>query len=171
MQRDRYEQLRKMIHFSNPEEGVNTDSLKSLIDLLDHLLNVYYENYTPEKSSSLDEYLSLWKGRLAFKTYIPSKREMYGIKLHMVCENHTGYLFRFIIYTRASTVYQEPTEELSKSFDDYSNLSKVILSLLCSFYNKGYCITLDNYYTSPETAKELLSLGTDCYDTFGSGNP
>ena len=28
--RDRYEQLRKMIHFSNPEEEVNTGRLKKL---------------------------------------------------------------------------------------------------------------------------------------------
>ena len=33
------------------------------------------------------------------------------------------------------------------------------------FYNKGYCVTLDNYYTSPDLAKTLLSLGTDCYGT------
>ena len=36
-----------MIHFSNPEEEVNTDSLKKHRELIDHLSNVYYENYTP----------------------------------------------------------------------------------------------------------------------------
>ena len=49
--------------------------------------------------------------------YIPSKREKHGIQLRMVCENDTGYLLRFIIYIGASTVYQEPTEELSERFD------------------------------------------------------
>ena len=47
MRQDRYEQLRKMIHFNNSEEEGNTDSLKKLRKLIDHLLNVYYENYTP----------------------------------------------------------------------------------------------------------------------------
>ena len=47
IRRGRYEQLRKMIHFSNPEEEVNTDSLKKHRELIDHLSNVYYENYTP----------------------------------------------------------------------------------------------------------------------------
>ena len=165
MHRGRYEQLRKMIHFSNPEEEVNTDSLKKLRELIDHLSNVYYENYTPQQNLALDEYLPLWKGRLAFKTYIPSKQERYCIKLYMVCESDTGYLLRFIVYTGGSTVYQEPVEELSKQFDDYTNPSKVVLSLLRGFYNKGYCVTLDNFYTSPEIAKELLSIGTDCYGT------
>ena len=144
---------------------MNIDSLKKLRELIDHLSNVYYENYTPQQNLALDEYLPLWKGRLAFKTYIPSKQERYRIKLYMVCESDTGYLLRFIVYTGGSTVYQEPVEELSEQFDDYTNPSKVVLSLFRGFYNKGYCVTLDNFYTSPEIAKELLSIGTDCYGT------
>ena len=73
MRRDRYEQLRKMIHFSDPEGEVNTDSLNKLKDLIDHLLNFYYENDTLEQNLPLDEYLSLSKGRLALKIYISSK--------------------------------------------------------------------------------------------------
>ena len=130
MSRDIFEHLRKMIHFSDPAEEVNTDSPKNLRGLIDHLWNVHYENYTPEQNLSLNEYLSLWKGHLAFKIYIPSKRERYGIKLCMVSESDTGYLRIFIIYTGTSTVYQEPTEEFSKPFDNYLNPSKVVLSLL-----------------------------------------
>ena len=154
-----------MIHFSNPEEEVNTGRLKKLWELVDHLSNVYYENYTPEQNLGLDEYLPLWKDQLAFKIYILSKRERYDIKLYMVCESDTGYLLRFIVYTGAFTVYQDPVEELSKQFDDYTNPSKVVLPFLRGFYNEGYCVTLDNFYTSPEIAKELLSLGADCYGT------
>lgn len=65
----------------------------------------------------------------------------------MVCESGTGFLLRFIICTEASTVYQEPTKE------NHSNPSKVVISLLYGFYNKGYYVALDNYYTSPEIAK------------------
>ena len=130
MSRDIFEHLRKMIHFSDPAEEVNTDSPKNLRGLIDHLWNVHYENYTPEQNLSLNEYLSLWKGHLAFKIYIPIKRERYGIKLCMVSESDTGYLRIFIIYTGTSTVYQEPTEEFSKPFDNYLNPSKVVLSLL-----------------------------------------
>ena len=178
--RDRYEQLQKMIHFSNPEEEENTESLKKLRELIDHLSNVYYENYNPEQNLAVHEYLSLWKSCLAFKICIPSKRERYGIKLYVVYESDTGYLLRFIVYTGGSTVYQEPVEELSKQFDDHANPSKVVLSLLRGFYNKGYCVILDNFYTSSEITKELLSLEVNCYGTllknktyrqiFGSGN-
>ena len=107
----------------------------------------------------------LWKSRLAFKIYIPSKQERYAIKLYTVCESDTGYLLRFIVYTGTSNVFQKPLEELSKQFDDCTNPSKVVLSLLRGFNSKSYCVTLGNLYTSPEIAKEFLSLGTDCYGT------
>ena len=45
-------------------------------------------------------------------------------------------------------------------------LGSPISHYLRGFYNKGYCITLDNFYTSPEIAKESLSLETDCCGIF-----
>ena len=50
-------------------------------------------------------------------------------------------------------------------FDVYKSPSKVVLSLLNDYLYKGYCVTLDNYYTSPELADELVSCDTDCYST------
>ena len=41
----------------------------------------------------------------------------------------------------------------------------MVLSLLQQYLNKGYCVTLDNYYTSPELAKALLLNQTDCFGT------
>ena len=113
----------------------------------------------------IDEYLSLWKGRLSFRIYIPTKRERYGVKLFMLCESNTGYLSNFIIYTGASTAYPVWPLVLPKPFDEYKNPSKVVLSLLSGYVNLGYCVTLDNYYTSPEIAEALLELQTDCYGT------
>ena len=95
----------------------------------------------------------------------------------MDCKSYTGYLPKFIINTGASAVYQEPTKGLSNPSDDYSNQSKEVLLLLCGFYIKGHCVTLDNYNSSPEIVKELLTLGNDCCRTllkkeiFGSENP
>ena len=59
----------------------------------------------------------------------------------MICESNTVYLLKFIVYTGASTVYQEPVEEFSKQFDDYTNPSKIVLSLLRGFYHKDYSVT------------------------------
>ena len=165
MRRDRFEQIRKMLHFANPLEENPEDSLTKLNFFLDTLRTQFRSNYTPSKHVAVDEYLSLWKGRLKFRIYIPSKRERYGIKIYMLCESDTGYLSDFIVYTGADTKYPPPSVQLPKQFDEYENPSKVVLSLMEGFYQKGYNIVLDNLYTSPELLKALYLNITDAYGT------
>lgn len=101
-----------------------------------------------------------------FNIYIPSKRERYGVKLYMLNESDSGYLCKFIIYTGASIEYPPFTKiKISKGFEDFKNPSKVVLSLMDELLDKGYKLTLDNFYTSPEVAEALLEVQTDCYGT------
>ena len=71
------------------------------------------------------------------------------------------YLWKFIIYTGADTVYPSPGVVLPKPFDEYGNSSKVVLSLLHGLYNKGYKVMLDNLYTSPDLLRALVQNETD----------
>src|ERR1700722_18099283 len=48
----------------------------------------------------------VWKGRLNFKQYIPSKRHRFGVKLFVLCHCHTGFVLDFIIYTGQQTEVQ-----------------------------------------------------------------
>ena len=65
-----------------------------------------------------------------------AKRERYGVKIYMLCESSTGYLWKIIIYTGADTVYPLPGVVLPKPFDEYGNPSKVVLSLLNGLITK-----------------------------------
>ena len=104
--------------------------------MVDELSDLYISNYKPKGNIIVDEYLSLWKGRLSFRIYIPSKRELYGVKLFMLCESETGYLTSFIIYTGSSTDYGHIADNmLLKPRAQYKSPSKVVLSLLKSFFN------------------------------------
>ena len=154
-----------MIHFSDVVDYNPDDPLKKLCEYIDELSLRFRENYTPNMNLAVDEYLSLWKGRLSFKIYIPTKRERYGIKIFMMCESESAYLSEFIIYTASSTDYGTFKHPLPQSYNDLKSPTKVVLKLLEFCINKGYSVTVDNYYTSPELAKALLSLQTDCYGT------
>ena len=155
-----------MIHFSEPFADNKEDSLSKLRYFIDSLQICFRENYNPENELCIYEYLSLWKGRLSFRIYIPNERERYGIKIDMLCESSTGYLFGFIIYTGGDTNYVAPDNiVLTKPFDSFGNPSKVVLSLLAPYLNKGYSMTLDNFYTAPELAKVLYINKTDVYGT------
>ena len=137
MRRDRFEQIRKMVHFTDSLLEDSQDSLSKLNTFLDTLREKFRANYKPEQHLAVDEYFSLWKGRLKFKMYIPSKRERYGIKIYMLCESETGYLHDFIVYTGADTKYPVPSFPLPKDFAEYKNPSKVVLSLMEGYYGAG----------------------------------
>jgi len=66
MRRDRFEQIRKMIHLTNPLEENPDESLAKLNSFLDILRSNFRHNYTPDQHVVVDEYLSLWKSRLKF---------------------------------------------------------------------------------------------------------
>ena len=148
MRYDRFKQLRKMIHVTNPLNENPDDELKNLQFFLEYLQSKFEETYMPEEHLAIDEYLSLWKGRLKFRIYIPSKRERYGVKIFTLCESNTGYLLNYIVYGSATTAYPNAPANLQLPLKDYTSPFKVFLSLLCHYLNKGYCVTLDNYYIS-----------------------
>ena len=105
MRRDRFKQLRKMIHFVDALNEDPDDKLRKFHVFLEFLHSKLEENYTLEEHLAIDEYLSLWKGRLKFRIYIPRKRERYGIKIFMLCESDTGYLLNFFVYGGANIAY------------------------------------------------------------------
>ena len=148
MRRDRFEQLRKRINFTDPTTEDKADSLWKLRFFFEFYISKFKENYTANEHIAIDENLSLWKGRLSFRIYIPTKRERYGVKIFMLCESETGYFLNFIIYTGATTEYPNEPADLHKSFEEYKSPSKVVFSLLHDYLGKGCCVTLDNYYTS-----------------------
>ena len=86
MRRDRFKQLRKIIHFADSLNEDPDDELRKLRFFLEFLHSKFEENYTLEEHLAIDEYLSLWKGRLKFRIYIPSKKERYGIKIFVMRE-------------------------------------------------------------------------------------
>ncbi|ROL45244.1 Zinc finger BED domain-containing protein 1 [Anabarilius grahami] len=59
--------------------------------------------FVPHRDLCIDESLLLWKGRLGFRQYIPSKRKRFGIKLFMLCDVLTGYIINVKVYTGSST--------------------------------------------------------------------
>ena len=83
----------------------------------------------------------LWKGRLGFRQYIPSKRHRFGIKLFQLVDCETKFVLDFIIYTGSTTEHQViPGLGLSGS---------IVMELMQRYLNKEHHLYVDNWYTSP----------------------
>ena len=160
---DRFLLLSKFLHFTNNDDTEDVSSvpqkLVKLWPVLQHIKNKFSSVYVPEEHVSIDESLMLWKGRLSWKQYIPSKRARYGIKSYEICESSTGYIWDFFVYTGKSTEYNSAYENES------SVGAKAILTLAHDLLDKGYCISMDNFFSSTHLFDLLCSRSTDAVGT------
>ncbi|GFS69305.1 piggyBac transposable element-derived protein 4 [Trichonephila clavipes] len=90
--------------------------------------------------------------------YIAKKRARFGLKVFILCEAESGYISDFLIYTGEGTVY-------NPKYSQYPVSNKIVLYLMDRFLGKGYCVTNDNFYMSPQLADILVTEKTDTYGT------
>lgn len=115
-------------------------------------------DHVPERDISIEESLMAYKGCLSWIQYIESKRARFGIKSYMLCESSTGYIWNAIIYTGKVT-------QFNPKYSDYGMATSSVLTLIKPLLNQGYCVTTNNFYTSPELNEFLLKNKTDAYGT------
>ncbi|XP_041102644.1 piggyBac transposable element-derived protein 4-like [Polyodon spathula] len=138
---DRFLLLVRALHFSDNSPGEIADTLRKIRKIITALQETFTRVFCPFEDVCIEESLMLWKGRLSFKQYIPSKRHHFGIKLFIICNVKTGYILNFIIYTGGTTDIVH-VSELGVS-------SSVVLSLMKPYLDKGNIVYTDNWYNSP----------------------
>lgn len=72
----------------------------------------------------------VWKGRLQFKQFIPSKRHCFGIKLFVLYDCESGFVLDYLIYT-GDNMHINFNETLKQS-------GSVISALIEPYVNKGH---------------------------------
>lgn len=146
MSRDRYLLLLRMLHFAdNNTEPDPEDKIWKIRKIVNHLQTKFSDNFYPYQNICIDESLLLFKGRVFFKQYIPSKRHRFGVKFFVACDCQTGYVLNFIVYTGAYTELMNVDQELASAI---GSPGKVVLTLLNRYLERGHSLFVDNWYTS-----------------------
>jgi len=115
--------------------------------------------FQPGRYLCVDESLSLFKGRLAFKQYIRTKLARFRIKLFELCTDNR-ILLDFLVY------HGKMLQELvTIAGQDMLTSEKIQITLMEKFLNKGHRLFLDNYYNSPKLVQYLLECGTKVVGT------
>ena len=133
MARDRFLLLLQFLHFTGADQSEG-DRLYKIKSVVQHLKEKFKRIMIPYRNLCVDESLILWKGRLYFKQYIPSK-------IFVLCNCRTGFILDFIIYTGSQTEIQR-NNQLGVS-------GSIIMTLMDSYLHKGHNLFIDNWYTSP----------------------
>lgn len=177
MSYSRYILLNKFLHFvDNSDESQSCQSdvdisstlpmskkLFKLHPVIAQLQKKFDSLYNLGPNISIDESLTLFKGRLSWIQTIRSKAARFGIKSYELCESHTGYMARFQIYTGKSDV--SVLNDMNVSVDLGGKSTKVVLELLKGLESRGHRLTMDNFYNCPSLARYLKSKGFDCLGT------
>lgn len=114
------------------------DPLYKLRPLMNTLSARFQKAYQPAENITIDEGMCKFRGRLVFKQYMPQKPTKYGIKLYMLSESKSGYIWNFNVFCGQSNVVVDVTK-----------------NLLGSLLGKGHTLYTDRYYTSPTLAIDL----------------
>jgi len=151
---ERFTNISRFLHFydENIETENQHDKLKKLRTVIRYLETKFLHMLEPEKDIALDETLLKMRSRLSIIQFNPKKRARFGVKIYKVCESSSGYCCTFKIY-----VGDDKTDDTLAS-------EAVTLDLLQPFFDMGYVVYLDNWYSSPLLYEKLLE-----HDTYAVG--
>ena len=88
------------------------------------------------------------KGRISLKQYMKAKPVKWGIKLWVLSESKTGYVYHFQVYKGKENGQAE--KHLAP---------RIVRDLVVDFNNTGHHVYMDNNYSDPHLFRELFQRG------------
>ena len=164
MKRSRFEEINRTLHFADLNSLDRNDRLSKARKLIEHVKKKFKSAYKPFQKLCIDESLVLFRGRVIFRQYIPSKRHRFGIKFFVLCDSVTGYILDYIVYSASAIDIPAVAKK-----DPIGFSGSVVKTLLGQDYiGKGHILYTDNYYTSPALADFLQKNNTGLCGTVKS---
>lgn len=128
------------------EERKKETKLAAISEIWEILIDNCKKNYKPSSYLTIDEQLVGFRGKCAFRMYIPSKPNRYGIKIIMLCDNSSKYMVNALPYLGKQIV---PAKKPKADF-----FVEKLVNGTVSGSNRN--ITMDNWFISVPLALHLL---------------
>ena len=159
--RERFELICKFLHF------IENDSLPTyqgppilfkICRVICHLNIKFQILYLPNQNIAIDESMTLWKGRLSKRKYLPLKAPKFRIKL----SNHANRIF--VVFSSIYRPKHGPTVE--SDYSRHPQNSSCITGTLKPLFVRWHTLWIDNYFSSTELARKLkFENSTNCVGT------
>jgi hypothetical protein len=153
MSRNRFQEIFWNLHIPHPAHS--SRRMDKVRVLLDHFRQNSQEAFYPGQELAVDETMVGFRGRMLFKQYCPNKPTKYGLKLFVLADSSTGYVYNFVLYTGSET-----TSSLPAAFSDLPVPGQYVIALMEDMLHRGYIVYTDRYYSSIPLANALSSRGT-----------
>ncbi len=158
MSRNRFTEIMSYLRFDNKitrSQRLATDKFALISDVWNRFITNSQQAYVPEEELTIDEQLFPTKARCPFTQFMPQKPDKYGIKFFLMIEVLSKYVCNGFPYLGKDEC-RPPNQPLGEF---------VVLRLLEPYFNKGYNITCDNYFTSLPLAQQLVEKKTTLVGT------
>ncbi len=129
---DRFLLLLRCLHFTNSARVSHHDPLHKIRRIFTAITSSFRRVFVPYKDLCVDESLMKWKGRLAFRQYIPTKRSQFRVKFFVLCDVLTGYVQDMVIYTGSTTDICY--------YEGLGISGSVVMTLLAPYLGKGHVL-------------------------------
>ncbi|XP_014480095.1 PREDICTED: piggyBac transposable element-derived protein 4-like [Dinoponera quadriceps] len=127
------------------KERKKTNKFALVSQIWNMLIDQCKKNYKPSSYLTIGEQLVGFRDRCPFRTYMPNKRNKYGIKILMMCDQATQYMINAIPYLGKSST----SGKISAS-------SHFIKTLVEPMSGSNRNITANSWFTSVPLVEELL---------------
>lgn len=154
MTRDRFDKISQYFHLNDstqnlPRDNPGRDKIYHVRPVHDAVLDRCLTTYNAHQNVSIDEAMIKFRGRLAFRQYMPAKPTKYGIKVWMRSDPTNGYTNEFQIYTGKVDGRRE-----------VGLAERVVCDLSRRIWNRHHIVNVDNFFTSYDLFHRLLQNGT-----------
>ena len=136
-------------------QRLQTDSLAAVSEIFGLFIANCKKAYTPGAYLCVDEMLVSFRGRCKFIIYMPKKPAKYGLKILVVCDAETFYVYNAYIYHGKNTDGLGLTEAERK----LAIPTQSVLRLCKDFEKTNRNITADNWFSSVELMEQLKERG------------
>nr|BDT63058.1 MAG: piggyBac transposable element-like protein [Trachysalambria curvirostris nimavirus] len=131
------------------EERKKKDNFAAIRGLWEKFIGHCIKNYEPGENVTIDEQLLAFRGRCSFKMHIPNEPAKYGLKIIMVCDAKSHYMFNASPYLGKGTITDK------RRLMSHAASIDVLAPLLDTSRN----VTMDNWFTTIPLLEELKEHG------------
>ncbi|XP_054746656.1 piggyBac transposable element-derived protein 3-like [Anastrepha obliqua] len=154
MSEKHYEILMGSLRFDDAQTRAqrrNDDKAAAISEIFYKIISNSQAAYSPSEFVTVDEMLVPFRGRCAFRVYMPKKPKKYSIKVMCLTDAKTSYLVNAYIYTGKNSDGEglsEKEQEMPVAVQSLTRLCKVI-------EGRKRNVTADNWFTSLDGVKQL----------------
>lgn len=150
MSRNRFFQILRYLHVSDdsvivPAGQPGHDKLHRVRLFLELIFPNFENVYDLHKNILIDECMIPWRGRLSFRQFIASKPIRFGIKVWVLADSESKYIYRQQLY-----IGRNPGERAEVGL-----AIRVVKELCAGLENCGHHLYTDNFYTSVDLYQYL----------------